>query len=296
MTAAVVILAAALLLAVLYIAYILLQIRDVTRQLEQRICENTRQQLRVSLLSGRFNRLAAAINRSLEAEEAFRIEYVHEEKRFKELIANLSHDLRTPITAVKGYLQLVDRGALSSDQREKLQVAQKHTDALGDLIEHFFEYSCLESAAPSINPERINLNNLVAECLAAAVPELEQKGLKVNLNEPTHVFIWADREMTARIIRNLIRNCTQHAAGDINVTVESSQNAVLSFKNLVNEADSLDAARLFDRFYTADRARRNGTGLGLAIVRLLAEQMGGAAGASLQNGALEIRVTLPLFR
>ncbi|WP_081754881.1 sensor histidine kinase [Paenibacillus durus] len=94
--------------------------------------------------------------------------------------------------------------------------------------------------------------------------------------------------------KNLIRNCVQHSNGDIEVRVLAADKAVLSFKNPVNNPSVMDVKRLFDRFYTGDKARSNSTGLGLSIVSLLAEQMGGSTGVSIEDGFLEIRVELPL--
>jgi signal transduction histidine kinase len=109
------------------------------------------------------------------------------------------------------------------------------------------------------------------------------------------VIALADKELTVRIIGNLIRNCLQHAEGGIEVKILTGKNAIIAFCNLVKNTSEIDANRLFDRFYTADKARGKTTGLGLSIVRILAEQMGGSTSASLQEGLLEIMVELPLY-
>jgi superfamily II DNA/RNA helicase len=130
----------------------------------------------------------------------------------------------------------------------------------------------------------------VTECLAASVSSFEERGLMVRFEDSPSIFVLADREMTVRIIQNLIRNCVAHSAGDVVVLLSASDNAVVSFKNPVKNAAEIDANRLFDRFYTGDRARSKTTGLGLSIVKLLAGQMGGAVSASLQENELAIQV------
>lgn len=279
---------------VLYILFVQRQLRNINRQLDKRLSEYTRQPIRLELLSRELNVLAININKCLKVEENLRLKGIQEEKNFKELIANISHDLRTPLTAIKGYQQLMKSGDLSEDQLKKLQIAQKHADELGWLIDHFFEYSYLLNTEPKLNIERINLTNFVAERLAASVATLEEHQLAVYLGESPPLFVLADNEMVMRIIQNLIRNCVQHSNGDIVVSLLATDKAILSFKNPVKKASVIDIHRLFDRFYTADKARSTGTGLGLSIVRLLAEKMGGSTSASLQNGFLEIRVELPL--
>lgn len=284
---------------VLLVAYILLfklQLRSINRQLTKRLAEHTRQPVTLELISKELNALAVNINKCLKTEETLRLDVIRDEKHFKEMIANISHDLRTPLTAIKGYQQLLERGGLTDAQRQKLQIAQKHADELGRLIEHFFEYAYLVNAEPVLQTERINLTNLTAECLAESINLLEESNLAVRLDETQPVFALADREMTVRIIQNLIRNCVQHADSDIDVRIRAAKTAVISFRNFVRDTSEIDVNRIFDRFYTADKARgkARSTGLGLSIVSLLVEQMGGSTGATLQDGFLEIRVELPL--
>ncbi len=273
-----------------------MQIRSINRQLSKRLKENSRQPVSLVLISNELNTLAININKCLKAEETLRLESIREEKRFKEMIANISHDLRTPLTAIKGYQQLVIKGNLAPGQHEKLLVAQKHTDELGSLIEHFFEYSYLLNTDSKPNLERINLVSLTAECLVDSVATLEEKNLNVQFKGDKSVFTAVDKELATRIIQNLIRNCSIHSSGDVKVQVfERSNSAVISFSNPVNNAAEIDVNRIFERFYTGDKSRSKTTGLGLSIVKLLAEQMNGSAGAELQGNLLDIHVELPLY-
>lgn len=283
-------------LLAMYIALLQWQLRSINRQLSKRLTGDTRQPVSLELINHELNQLAANVNKCFKAEEILRLKSVREEKRFKELIANISHDLRTPLTAIKGYQQLMEKGELTADQHKKLKIAQKYAEELGRLIEHFFEYSYLVNAELKLNLERINLTNLVAECLATSVSSFEERGIMVQFAEAPTVFVLADQEMTVRIVQNLIRNCVAHSAGDVVVLLSASKNAVISFKNPVENTAEIDMKRMFDRFYTGDRARSRTTGLGLSIVKLLAEQMGGVVSADLQEKKLAIQVELPLCR
>jgi len=237
--------------------------------------------------------LAITINKCLKAEEQLRLKGIREERNFKELIANISHDLRTPLTAIKGYQQLMQNSDLTADQQKKLQIAQKHADQLGMLIDRFFEYSYLLNAEPELIMERMNLTNFVGECLAASVSTLEEHHLTVQYEETSPAFILADKEIVRRIIQNLIHNCVQHARGGFKISLQATNKATLSFQNPVEH--DIDINRLFDRFYTGDKARSASTGLGLSIVKLLAEQLNSQVSASLQDGNLEINVDFPLY-
>ncbi|WP_010075039.1 sensor histidine kinase [Clostridium cellulovorans] len=239
--------------------------------------------------------MAININKCLKAEENLRLNIIGEEKHFREMIANISHDLRTPLTAIKGYQQLMKKGGLSEEQMEKLIIAQKHADELGRLIEHFFEYSYLVNLEPELQKEKINLTNLVAECLAEAISTFEERNLSVKFCDVLPVFALVDKEMTLRIIRNLIRNSIQHSNNDIEVRVFTDNNAIISFSNFVSNTSEMDVKRIFDRFYVADKAREKTGGLGLAIVKLLANQMGGRTEATLVDGIFKIVVELPKY-
>lgn len=272
-----------------------LQLRNINRQLTKRLNEHTRQPISLELINKKLNTLAVNINKCLKAEEILRLKSVREEKKFKELIANVSHDLRTPLTAIMGYQQLMENGELTSDQHKKLQIANKHAEELSGLIENFFEYSYLLDAEPELNMERFNLTNFVTECLVASVPTFEKNNLTVHIEETPPIFVVADKEILTRIIQNLIRNCIQHSNGVIEVRLLAVKDVVISFKNPVKSTTEIEVERLFDRFYTGDKARQNNTGLGLSIVRILAKQLDGSVDASLQNGLLDIQVKLPLF-
>jgi len=283
-------------LLVAYIAFLQHQFSNINRQLEKRLTGHMKQPIRLELINRKLNQLTANINKCLKAEEILRLDSVREEKHFKELIANISHDLRTPLTAIKGYQQLLENSELTEDQLKKLKIARKHADELGNLIEHFFEYSYLINAELKLNIEKINLTNIVTECLAASITTFEQRGLMVQVEKATAVFVLADQEMLVRIVQNLIQNCVTHSSSNVMVQISAMKNAVISFKNLVENSTEIDAKRLFDRFYTTDQARRKTTGLGLSIVKLLAEQMGGTVSANLLGNKIEIVVELPLCK
>lgn len=283
-----------IILFILYIVFMQLQLRNINKLLAKRLTEHTRQPISLALFNKELNTLAFNINKCLKEEENLRIEALREEKHFKEMISNISHDLRTPLTAIKGYQQLMKKGTLENEQRYKLEVAEKHADELGVLIEHFFEYSYLVNVQPELKFEKINLTNLVTECLAESIAVLEENNLAVHIAKAPPVFAKVSKEAVIRIVQNLIRNCVEHSDGDIEVQVLAEKNAIISFKNSVKNDCGIDVKHIFDRFYTADKARSRTTGLGLSIVRLLAEQMGGSTSALLQDGVLDIRVDLPI--
>lgn len=282
-------------IAILYAAILRHQIHRMRRQLELRQKEHTRQPLSLELMDAELNRLAAELNRCLAHEQLATLESARHEKQFKEMIMSISHDLRTPLTAIMGNLQMLEQGELNDADRRRLTVVSRQAGELSTLVEHFWEYAYYSIAEPALELERINMTNLVAECIADHVPELEERGLSVQFDPLESVYALADRECAVRILRNLIRNAILHAAGDIGMVLTTTEiHAVLAIQNPIAPDANLDISRIFDRFYSVDSSRGQATGLGLAIVKLLAQRMGGDARASQVGEILEIQVKLPV--
>ncbi|MFC0525862.1 sensor histidine kinase [Pontibacillus salicampi] len=281
-------------LLLLYIVLMQLQIRSINNQLTKRLNENSRQPVSVELFNKDINSLTANINRYIKAEEILRINSIREDRKLRELIVNISHDLRTPLTAIKGYLQLLRRSNLTGDQIKKFEIAMKHTNDLDNLIQYFFEYSYLSNMEPELNSMRLNINKVVTECIVTFVPKLEENNLAVKFENTPPVYVLADEKMVKRIIYNLLGNCIKHSSGNIEMKVILDDWAIISIKNPIKSTANIDEQKLFDRFYTGDKSRGTSTGLGLAIVKILAEQLGGSTEAIVKNRLLEIRVRLPL--
>lgn len=273
------------------------QIRYMRRQLEKRRTHNTRQPISLGLIDYELNLLAARMNECLQQEQNAEAKRQRHERQFKEMIANISHDLRTPLTAIKGYLQLIEQGTLDNEQQAKLLIIQKHVLDLESLIEHFWEYSYLSGAEREPYFEKINLTNLITECLAEHVALLEAKGLQIKFENKKMIYISADKEYLLRIIRNLIRNCIRYSDGDIVVSLITTNNKVaISFSNPVRSGVNIETSKIFDRFYVADTARSKTGGLGLSIVKLLTLQLKGDVYAIFENEFLDVRVEFPLIQ
>ena len=289
-------------LLLLYILILQNQFKSIRKQLDRRLTQNTNQPVTLELVSKHLSKLAAGINNCLMQEQQIRLDSMRDEKHFKEMIANISHDLRTPLTAIKGYLYLLSQSELTTDQCHKLSIAQKHANDLGNLIDSFFDYSYMLSTELLPNMQKINLTNIVAECLADFVTAFEERGITVVYQQELPVYAYADPQMTVRILQNLLRNCKAYSVGDIRVTLCNIQSpkghmTQIAISNAVNTNNRLDTARMFDRFYTGDKSRSSTTtGLGLSIVKHLAEINNGSASARMKENILTLEIALPEFR
>lgn len=247
----------------------------------------------VALMDRDLNHLVTELNRQMEAqalERAAAKQRLHWEK---EAVAAVSHDMRTPLTSMMGYLQLLERSALNDEQREYLNIIMGRTRSLNGLIQDFFELSALEASGDVPVLENVDLPAVLGECILDHFPQFEARGMKpVFPGADTPAFILADPMMVERILQNLISNGIRYSSGDLLFSVEIvDEHVLLTVKNPVDPGNIPDPEHLFDKFYRADRSRTGQSrGLGLATVRTLAGQMGGRAWADVEDGWLCIFV------
>lgn len=297
MVVLVVILALLWLLTLAYLVVVLRQITAVRRQLERSLVEDSHAAVTLSLVVPQLEELAARVNDTVRQAREASTRTRREERRIRSFIADISHDLRTPLTTVRGYLQLLERTELDAGQREQLAVAHRQTRELAALVDRLYEYAYLLDAEPVLEREQVDVGVLVGECLLGMTAPIEQAGLEVFFDPPTGPVAVTDREKLTRIVQNLLRNAVQHGRYHLLIAVSSAADVVtVQVSNGTEAGTELDAARLFDRFYTADRSRSGRTsGLGLSIVRVLAEQLGGEVAAAQDGttGAVAITVRVP---
>lgn len=275
-----------------YLLIVLRQIVQVRRQLERRLADDSQAVVTLSLVTPQLEQLAARVNDTVRQAREASTRTRQEERRIRSFIADISHDLRTPLTTVRGYLQLLERTDLDAFQRERLAVAHRQTVELGALVDRLYEYAYLLDAQADLEVEQVDLGVLTGECLLGMAAPIEAAGLEVEFAPPTQLVIATDREKVTRILQNLLRNAVQHGRGRLTVELTTADGgALLQVSNGVAGDQQIDAARLFDRFYTADSSRSARTsGLGLSIAHVLVEQLGGEATA--QQDAAGAPVTI----
>lgn len=195
----------------------------------------------------------------------------------RELVSNISHDLRTPLSAMQGYLEtLIIRGELLSDEERQryLNIARKHATRLGELIGDLFELSKLDSASVTPNLEAFSLPELVQDVAQEFQLDAESKGIEmaVELNS-TSAFTIGDIGLIQRVLENLVRNAVRFTpeGGTVTLSISDRQQAVaVSVSDTGSGIRDKDIPRIFDRFYRAvygEEARSESSGLGLAIVK-----------------------------
>ncbi|MDE7310973.1 MAG: HAMP domain-containing histidine kinase [Eubacterium sp.] len=249
---------------------------------------------------GRTPALIDALNRVMEKNRHIKERLIRENRSYRESITSISHDIRTPLTSAKGYLQLIcsDYGQVTAQKRQEYaKIVEQRLDALASLLDQLFLYTRIEAGELPLTVEKINAGNLFAETLSMFYNDFMDKGCEPHVQiTKTPCQILADRQAFIRIVENLMKNALIHGTGDYEMSLlPDGACAAMRVANRTDSIEPSDIACIFDRFYTTDVSRsRKTTGLGLAIVKELAAQMGASASASLEGNLFTIELRFPL--
>ena len=232
--------------------------------------------------------LASEIARQLIELRRQRRQYISGDRELKEAVTNISHDLRTPLTAICGYLELLEAEEMTDNTRRYVEQISNRTEALKALTEELFRYSVISSVS-DLSYEKVNVGRVLEDTLISFYGAFEQKNITPNISLPDSVMIRTlDKSALSRIFGNIISNALKYSDGDFSVTMSDAGEII--FSNTASELSSVDVGKLFDRFYTVDSARKS-TGLGLSIAKLLTERMGGSISADYKGNILSITLS-----
>ncbi len=269
-------------------------LRRAARRMREQMADETTARLSLPCPSAGAEELLVCLNELLELRQEERALYRRKEQELRQQIANVSHDLRTPLTSILGYLQLLEGDGLSPEKKaEYLAVIEGRARTLQVFIAAFYDLSRIEGGELPLEREKVDLGRALSDQLAAAYEQIEAAGLAVEVDiAPGLPPVWADGGAVTRIFSNLLTNALRHGEEALAVKLYREGNVIVSaFSNRAGELTEEDAAHVFERFYTADKMRTGqSTGLGLAIVKALAERMGHAAAARWEDGVFTVEV------
>ena len=281
---------------VILVVKIILMKRDINAiatDFNEKLNSDTNTLVTISGSDKSVHRLAADINKSLKELRRQKLKFEQGDTELKNAITNISHDLRTPLTAISGYLDLLEREQKSEDVERYLGIIKNRTEALKQLADELFKYSVITSPDYDAPKERVSVNAVLEESIVAYYAALQQKGIAPEINIPEEaVYCTANRAALSRIFSNLIGNAIKYSDGDLNITLTGD--GQITFSNTASQLTEVQVSRLFDRFYTVESARKS-TGLGLSIAKVLVEQMDGTISANYNHNTLSISIYLPVI-
>lgn len=270
------------------------QIKQIEKQLEMLMEEESNYQLTSTCAARDTIKLISNINCVVEKLRKEKRELQKSNRSYRESITSISHDIRTPLTSVKGYVQMLQSPAtLEWKKIEYLHIIEYRLEDLSEMLNQLFEYARLEAGELDLNLEKVNVRNLFAETISMFYDEFVKKGCEPEIEiVEIPCFILVNSHAFVRILENLIKNALVHGIGDYKFSLKLIEEQIfIQISNKTDTIEEKDIEQIFDRFYTTDQSRiRKSTGLGLAIAKKFTEQMGGKIQAYLYQNNFTIEI------
>lgn len=274
----------------LKIFYMRKAIREIKRGFSEKLYTDTNTPIMLSSHDKLVSSLANDINVELKELQKQKHRYIQGDKELKNAITNISHDLRTPLTTICGYLSLLDKGEKSEHIARQLSIIKNRTFALKQLVEELFRYTTIISDTENSVYTETVINNVLEDCISSYYAIFKEKGITPNINLCEQKIVRSvDKTALLRIFNNVIDNAIKYSEGDL--TISLFENGKIVFSNHTSDLNEIQIGKLFDRFYTVNTARKS-TGLGLSIAKALIEKMDGNISADYSNNVLSIIIKL----
>ena len=265
---------------------------EISNAFSDRLMSDSNVLIDLSSRDRHMRNLAYTINKELKKLINDRHRYQQGDAELKNAVTNISHDLRTPLTAVCGYLDMLDKEEQGENSKRYLKIIRGRTEIMKQLTEELFRYSVFTSVSDGTPSEPVILNSALEESLSAMYTSLKAGHITPSVTMPdVKVKRMLNRNALSRIFGNIISNAVKYSDGALEITLE--ENGRITFSNHAEKLDEIQVGRLFDRFYTVETASSGSTGLGLSIARALTEQMGGSIDAEYEDGMILIHVHFP---
>ncbi|MFL0252459.1 sensor histidine kinase [Clostridium neuense] len=275
------------------------ELKKLTRNLKSINNGKSINNLTISFFNKEIESLTEEINKNLEEKKQFEVDKIRFQNNFRKATSDISHDLRTPLTSIKGYIQFLKLGNLNeSEKSEYINIIEERVKTLEILLNDFYELSLIDSVEYELKFDKVNLSRVVQEALLSKYAEFSVKKVEPKICiEDKNIFIIGDNCALGRIVDNLLSNAIKYFKSYIKISLTRENDCVI-FK-VINDTENLETAdeeRIFDRFYMADKTRSGkGTGLGLSIAKELALKMKGSINAELKDNALIICCKFKIF-
>lgn len=290
----IVVLVVLLLAAVVKIILDKRNLRALTKEFQMLITEEGNGELHLGSPSSDVERFLEVFHTYLEKTKENQLAVKKKEQELKDEIANISHDLRTPLTSMKGYLRLLEDKNITEEERKSyLEVIQRKTNQLQYLVGQLYEYASMKDRTEALHLEKTELYGFFCNQILNYYHDFETKGIQVTLPEEKQYEVMADAQALERVFGNLIGNAIKYGKDYWKIDFESTeQNVRIIFRNPAGGLTEEEVLHLFDRFYMQEQSRTvGGSGLGLTIAKMLMESMEGEMTAELDGEALKITLT-----
>ena len=275
------------------------QIKNVKSQISFLNQHETNMLITSDQKSGCVADLTDELNTLIEQTAALRKEIADSESHLKDTIINLSHDIRTPLTSMDGYFQLLLKSDDPEERQQYAAVISDRLSSLKEMLDELFTYAKLTNKAYEVELSPCAVNEILLSVLFSFYKDIKQRGIEPLVNVPEQdIFIQGNEPALRRIFQNILKNCIEHGNNQLSVRLINSSDMVqIYFENDYQMQEPIDANKVFDRFYKADGARsKTSTGLGLSIAKELVERLNGSITGNVKNDIFTITITFQLLK
>lgn len=264
---------------------------EINSAFSEKINNDTNTLIDLSCRDKHMQRLANGINNELKKLRADRRKFQQGDLELKEAVTNISHDLRTPLTVICGYISLLKNEKKSPNAEKYIEIISARAKVLKQLTEELFRYSVITTADDDNKTEQIEINSVLEESIAAHFTLISEKNIVPDISITERKIICnINKNALLRIFQNIISNAVKYSDGDLKIILNDDGEII--FSNHAQKLDEIQIGRLFDRFYTV-RTANESTGLGLSIARTLTKKMNGTINANYKDDVLSIHINFP---
>ena len=263
-------------------------IKEIEKSFSYILKADTNNIITISSSDKDIKNLTININDNLTELRKQRLQYKSGNQELKKIITNISHDLRTPLTAIKGYIDLIQQENLSNKQKQYLKIVEKKSNELTELTDQLFEFSKTMDIGTKIKKEKCCMNEILEETLANMYHFFREKQINPKLEIcEQKIYKDLDKHSIIRVFKNILSNVCKYSNGDF--TIVLNEKGMITFSNKATSLDATTVQKIFDRYFTVENAKK-ATGLGLSISKQLVELNGGKISAEYVKGYLRIQI------
>lgn len=265
-------------------------IKEISSGFSRIVKEDTNSVIGISSRDKDIRHLTENINLSLKEMRNNKLTYDHGNTELKNAITNISHDIRTPLTAICGYLDMLKKTDDSKKREHYIEIMTERANMMKHLTEELFCYSLIMSEDAETETENVYVNQLLAESISGFYPALKEKNIEPSITiTDVRVERTLNKQALSRVFSNILGNAVKYSDGDLEIVMTDT--GIITFTNTAKKLSPIETGQLFDRFYTVENAHHS-TGLGLSIARTLVERMSGTITAKYSDQKLTITIML----
>ena len=261
-------------------------LKDINTQLPKIIDGDTNALISISSSDKQVKKLACLLNDRLKQLRENELTYINGDRQLKNSITNVAHDIRTPLTAICGYAEMMKDEKDPAKLDKYLSIISQRANDLKLLSEELFKFSVATNKTyDGLDLERVDVNDLLQETLFSFYDKFNERGIVPKLTCQNAISRITDKNCLIRIFSNIMDNAVKYSDGDFSISI--MDDGKIAFSNTAVKLNNVDVGRLFDRFYTVESGK-NSTGLGLSIAKQLTKKLGGDISAQYENHTLTI--------